>query len=61
MLDFLLAMETGAHVKSQARETAAVRAFRLEVSSGIVDIDGEAIECEDVQVEVHPGVLTVMT
>ena len=43
------------------REAVVARAFRLETSVGIVDVDGEVVECEPLQLEVHPGVLTVMT
>ncbi len=36
-------------------------AFRLEVNEGIVDVDGEAIECEALQVQVHKGLLRIFS
>ena len=33
--------QDGTHIEKSALETLSVRAFRLEVDTGIVDVDGE--------------------
>lgn len=62
VIQFLLALEEGAHVKLPYVHFVPVRAFRLEPqnSTDIMTVDGEQIECSVVQAEVVPRMVSIL-
>ena len=61
MTSWLCNMEEGTHLGMKACQTLKVRAFRLEPAAGIVAIDGERTPLEPTQVEVHKGLLRILS
>ena len=60
MTQWLLAMEDGTHLKMKDAQMIKCKAFRLEPENGIVAVDGERVNCEPIQGEVHQGLLNIM-
>lgn len=62
VIQFLLALEEGGHVKLPFVHFVPVKAFRLEPdnSTDIMTIDGEQIECSPVQAEVFPKMASIL-
>ena len=62
VIQFLLSLEDGSHVKLPFVNFIPVRAFRLEPdkSSDIMTLDGELIECSAVQGEIYPKLASIL-
>ena len=62
VIQFLLALDEGGHVKMPFVHFLPVRAFRLEPNNttDIMTIDGEQIECSPVQAQVIPRMASIL-
>lgn len=63
MMDMLVGVETGAHLEMDRVHTVDVRACRLEpmTAPGMLTVDGEMVDYESIQLEVHPHLARVMS
>ena len=58
LVDFLTKMETGEHVSNNDVEIRKIKAFRLEPKfnrKGYIAVDGEVVEYERIQGQIHRG------
>lgn len=62
MLNMMVQLETGAHIKNSFVEIVAVKAFRLEpdTNEGNLVVDGEKVPYGKIQGKVLPGMARVM-
>ncbi|XP_067859878.1 sphingosine kinase 1 [Heptranchias perlo] len=63
LLRLFCAMEKGTHLSYNCPYLThlQVKAFRLEPDTGILTVDGELVDCEPIQGQIHSGVSTVIT
>ena len=59
VVQFLIGMSNGSHVKVPEAEIVPVSALRIEPEAGQLTVDGEAVDLGPLQAEVLPSLVKV--